>query len=251
MTGFNYPTYATSSGYMTDSVRTRYVQSAMESGLLPPNAHRMAEVLSLDAANSVDKPIQFWQLFSVLGSDRIVRLVSLFYDKVFNDEPWFTSVFQRVASKPRHIGTQAAMWIDVMGGGHQYHGGEYRLNFHHTHNAMELMNAKGADRWVQLMRETLDTPGLDLTKDPRVRPALNTFLDFFMQKYADDFNFENRFVFGDINQPLKLRINFLKLTSEQVEELPEEVLREELSARKIDVSQFADKQGLVSKALSL
>jgi len=38
------------------------------------------------------------------------------------------------------------MWIDVMGGGFFYQGGEYRLNFHHTHNAFELMNEKGAQR---------------------------------------------------------------------------------------------------------
>jgi len=251
MKNFNYPRYSTASGYMTDSIRRKYIEQGIKSQLLPADAHRMATVISLCASNEEDKPIQFWQLHSVLGGERIVNIVSRFYDKVFADEAWFTSVFQRVASKTQHISTQSSMWIDVMGGGHQYHGGEFRLNFHHTHNAMELMNAKGAERWVNLMKTTLEEPDLDLTADTRVRPAINTFLSFFMEKYADDFQFENRFVFGEFNKPYKQRINFLKLTSDQVEALSEDELKAELVARQIDISQFADKQALVNKALSL
>jgi len=239
---FNYPTFETASGYMTDSIRTKYIDAAVKSELLPAHAHQLSSVVSLCAPDNLNKPIQFWQLYSVLGSERIHNIVSRFYDRVFVDEPWFTSVFERVASKPRHISTQSAMWMDVMGGGPQYHGAEFRLNFHHTHNAMELMNAKGAKRWVELMKATLDDPDLDLTSDSRVRTAINTFLSFFMSKYAEDFEFENQFVFGDVNQPLKIRINLLNLTSEQVEALPESVLREEL---------FPSKQSLVNKALSL
>ena len=48
------------------------------------------------------------------------------------------------------------MWLDVMGGGLKYHGAEFRLNFHHQHNAFQLMNEKGAERWIKLMVETLD-----------------------------------------------------------------------------------------------
>jgi len=250
-----YPRYSTANGYMTEVIRRKYIQSAIELKLLPSMAHRLAHVVSLDASESEDKPIQFWQLYSVLGEQRIIAIVTRFYDKVFANEPWFTSVFERVASKSRHVSTQSAMWIDVMGGGHQYHGGEFRLNFHHTHNAMELMNARGAERWVSLMRSTLDEPDLDLSSDPRVRRALNTFLSFFMQKYAKDFDLGSDFlslhVFGEINQALKQRINFLKMTSDEIEALSEETLREELVARRIDVSQFSDKLALVNKALSL
>lgn len=138
-----------------------------------------------------------------------------------------------------------------MGGGPQYHGAEFRLNFHHTHNAMELMTAKGAKRWVELMNATLNDPDLDLTSDLRVRTAINTFLSYFMAKYAEDFKFANQFVFGEVYEAVKTRTNFLNLTSEQVEALPESVLREELQARRIDVSQLSSKQSLVSKALSL
>jgi len=248
---FNYPAYETASGYMTGSIRTKYIDSAIESRLLPGHAHQLNSIVSLVAPDNPEKPIQFWQLYSVLGSERIYNIVSGFYDRVFADEPWFTSVFERVASKPRHVVTQSSMWMDVMGGGPQYHGAEFRLNFHHTHNAMELMNTRGAKRWVELMNATLDDPELDLTSDTRVRTAINTFLSYFMAKYAEDFNFENQFVFGEVNQPIKTGINFLNLTSDQVEALPESVLREELLARRIDVSQFANKQALVNKALNL
>lgn len=42
-----------------------------------------------------------------------------------------------------HIETQTAFWIDSFGGGRAYHGGDYRLNFHHEHNAGQVMNAEG------------------------------------------------------------------------------------------------------------
>jgi len=116
MTDHNYPAYETASGYMTDVIRSKYITAAIESKLLPEIAHRLAPVVSLDASNNQDKPIQFWQLYSVLGRQRIVDIVSRFYDKVFDDEPWFTSVFQSVGTKIRHINSQSAMWVDVMGG---------------------------------------------------------------------------------------------------------------------------------------
>lgn len=259
MTEKIYPTYDTASGYMTVVIRKKYIDAAMESALLPAASHRLVQVVSLNASDSQDKPIQFWQLYSVLGRKRIINIVSRFYDKVFANEKWFTSVFEKVAPKARHINTQSAMWIDVMGGGLQYHGGEFRLNFHHTHNAMELMNAKGAERWVNLMKATLDEPDLDLTSDPRVRPALNTFLSFFMEKYADDFDFGSAFgsdhdiriMFGETNQAFIQRINFLNMTSDEIEALSEDALRQELIARRIDVTQYPDKRALVSKAMSL
>ena len=251
MNKYDYPNYMTESGYLTDKILTQYIQQAVKKKLLPTNAHRMAHIKTLTASNDPDKPIQFWQLYSVLGPQRIVAIVSRFYDRVYDDEHWFKSVFTRIAPKERHINTQSAMWIDVMGGGHQYHGGEFRLNFHHTHNAHELMNNRGAERWVTLMRNTLNDPDIDFTADSRVRPAINSFLTFFMDKYASEFQFENCSAFGETNPPLKRRINFLNMTTTAVEALPEQELRKELTARGIDISQFMDKQTLVNKALNL
>ena len=251
MTNYDYPDFAPESGYLTDKIRTQYIDSAIEKKLLPASAHRMAPVISLNAPNDPAKPIQFWQLYSVLGPQRIQAIVRQFYRHVFNDEHWFSSVFARISSEERHSLTQASMWIDVMGGGHQYHGGEYRLNFHHTHNAFELMNDRGAKRWVELMVKTLNEPGVDFTEDVRVRPAINTFLEYFMGKYAADFKFENCSAFGETNAALKRRINFLNLSSDDIEALSEDELKDEFVARGIDIQIYDSKQALVNKALSL
>ena len=148
-------------------------------------------------------PIQFWQLFSVLGPEPIVGIVAEFYQRVFDDEPWFTSVFAQVGNLNHHISTQASMWLDVMGGGPYYHGAEFRLNFHHVHNAHSLMNEKGARQWVTLMVDALEASGPLMGDDPRVRVSLNTFLAHFFAKYAQDFKFENRETFGPINPPVR------------------------------------------------
>lgn len=243
--------YPTAPGYMTERVRSQYIAKAVESGHLPEKAHRMPAIISLSAPEDPSTPIQFWQLYSVLGQDRIVALIRNFYQRVFGDETWFRSVFERVGGLGHHINTQAGMWIDAMGGGLAYHGGEYRLSFHHTHNAMQLMNDKGAERWVKLMNETLNDPSLDLTDDPRVKPAIATFLTFFLGKYADEFDFDTRGDFGQCNPVLKRKINFLHMTSDQVEALSESELTEALVARGVDTSLLRTKSDMVNKALSL
>ena len=243
--------YATANGYLTAKIRARYIKGAIKSGVLPAEAHRMPHVVAKNASTDIKVPIQFWQLYSVLGHDRIVAIVRAFYQRVFADEAWFTDVFKKVGGIEHHIKTQSAMWIDVMGGGMTYHGGEYRLSFHHTHNAMQLMNDKGAQRWVMLMRATLDNPSVDLTDDSRVRPAINTFLTYFLEKYAEEFNFNSEHCFGTTNPPLKRRINLLNMTSDAIEALSEQDLRDALVARGIDVSQYTEKQQLVNHALRL
>jgi len=205
------PKFPTRHGYMSEKIQQDYIASAVSKGLLPPKAHRMPEILSLTAPSDTSKPIQFWQLYSVLGQDPIVGIVQNFYKRVFADEPWFTSVFERVGGIGHHINTQASMWIDVMGGGPYYHGAEFRLNFHHTHNAIQLMNNKGAERWSNLMLETLDASSDLMTDDPRIRTSINTFLAHFMTRYADDFTFENRSFFGETNEPFKRKINFVEM----------------------------------------
>lgn len=246
---FNYPSYPASPGYLTESIRSQYIDRAIADKRLPQQAARMAHIVSLEASNDSGKPIQFWQLYSVLGPQRIIDLVRNFYRRVYDDEAWFKSVFARISGIEHHVATQSAMWVDVMGGGFTYHGGEYRLNFHHTHNAMELLNDSGAQRWLELMVATLNDPTLDLTDDARVRPALNTFLHFFMGKYASDFNFNNSADFGELNPPVKRRLNFLNMSSDAIEALSIEDLREELMARGVDVSEYRDKSDFVNRAL--
>lgn len=238
-------------GYMTEKTQRDYIASAITKGVLPKNAYRIPDIVSLTAPEGRSKPIQFWQLFSVLGVDPIVSIVENFYERVFRDEDWFTSVFERVGPLGHHVNTQAAMWIDVMGGGPYYHGAEYRLSFHHTHNAMQLMNDKGAARWSELMRDTLEDSTDELTDDPRVRVSVNTFLGHFMSKYADDFGFENRSFFGDTNPPFKHRIDFMKMSEKAIASLTEGEIRLALKERGIEASDYADKPSLVAKALMI
>ena len=251
MSTFNYPAYPTRHGYMSEKIQRDYIAHAVARKRLPADAHRMAQIISLQASNDIAKPIQFWQLYSVLGPDRIVGIVRSFYERVFADEAWFTSVFARVGGVDHHIMTQSAMWVDVMGGGPAYHGGDFRLNFHHTHNAIQLMTTQGAERWTKLMLDTLDTSAGHMTDDPRVRPAINTFLDFFMGKYAQEFGFENTSVFGDINPPVRRKVNFMTMTTEAIEALSEEDLREALASQGVDTSLYPGKQELVNKAQML
>ena len=225
--------------------------AAVTSKLLPKDAHRIPEIVSLEASNDMKKPIQFWQLYSVLGQDRIVGIVRNFYQKVFANEDWFRSVFAKVGGVNHHIGTQASMWIDVMGGGPYYHGAEYRLSFHHTHNAHQLMDEKGAKRWVKLMAEALKDSQNLMTADPRVRLSLNTFLTHFLAKYATDFGFKNLETFGDINPPLRRKINFMNMTTIAIETLTHEELRAALVERGLDLPTNYTKENLVQKALNL
>lgn len=251
MSDFSYPNYPTGYGYLTESVRQKYISAAIPDGILPQNAHRMAPIISLEAPNDVTKPIQFWQLYSVLGQDRIVAIVRNFYERVFKDEDWFTSVFARVGGVEHHVAVQAGMWLDAMGAGPAYHGGEFRLSFHHTHNAFQLMNDRGAERWIKLMVNTLDASSMHMTLDKRVRPSLNTFLAYFVSRYAEEFNFVSHNVFGETNLPYRVKVNFLNMTSDAIEALSEDELRAGLEGRGIDVSKYPDKQALVNKALSL
>lgn len=236
---------------MTEKIQRGYIQAAVAKGILPEDAHRMAEVVSLTAPSDTSAPIQFWQLFSVLGQEPIVQMVGDFYQRVFDQDTWFTSVFERVGGINHHISTQASMWIDVMGGGPYYHGAEFRLNFHHQHNAMQLMNDKGAALWSQLMVQTLDESAYLLQGDPRIRTSINTFLSHFMSKYAEDFAFENRSFFGETNPPYARRINFMKMTQQAIEALSEAELAKALSERGVDVSQYEGKAEMVNKALMM
>lgn len=251
MTTIDYPEFPTETGYMTESIRHAYISKAIEDGTLPKDAHRMPEILSLNASSDPQTPIQFWQLHSILGHEPVINIVANFYTRVFNDEDWFKSVFERVGDIRHHINTQASMWVDVMGGGHYYHGAEYRLNFHHHHNAMELMNDRGAERWSKLMRETLDEAMGYLPDDPRIRRSLNTFLDYFMGKYADDFQFGDHSIFGETNPEYRRKINFMRMSQAQIEALSEDDIRAALIERGVDVSLYTSKGAMVEKAMIL
>lgn len=251
MTKFDLPNHSTRHGFMSEKIQFDYIATAIEKELLPADAHRMSEIISLSAPRDASKPIQFWQLYSVLGQDPIVGIVQRFYERVFADEDWFTAVFARVGGVDHHINTQASMWIDVMGGGPYYHGAEFRLSFHHTHNAMQLMNEKGATRWSQLMRDTLDASEDLMMHNPRVRRSINTFLSYFMTKYALEFAFDDHSAFGKTNPALRQKVNFMKMTEQAINALSEAELGKALAERGVDISKYEGKESMVRKALMM
>ena len=251
MPNTSYPAYTPSHGYMTEKIQRAYIAAAIKDKTLPDNAHRIPDIVTLDASVNPSKPIQFWQLYSVLGQKRIVRIVQNFYRRVYRDEPWFRSVFARIGDTSHHVRTQSAMWLDVMGGGFKYHGAEFRLHFHHQHNAIELMNKKGAERWIKLMVQTLDDTAEYMTDDPRIRVSLNTFLAYFTAKYAADFGFQTSIMFGQTNAPMKRKLNFMNMPDSKIEALSETELREGLIDRGVRVSGQADKSALIKLAKRL
>jgi truncated hemoglobin YjbI len=172
-----------SCGYTTTNGRLEYLTAR---GITSSqDKKRISESLSADP--NMECPLYYWQLYSIMGTERILELVTTFYELVYADtqEPWFRTAFARLSEKEHHIQTQAAYWIDAMGGGKYYHGGEYRLNFHHTHNAESVMTARGATRWMYHMRCALTQHAIALNNlDRRIIPALLDFLKVKMFKYA-------------------------------------------------------------------
>lgn len=87
MTRIDRPKFPSRHLYMNERIQQAYIRAAVDKGLIPPEAHRMAEVVSLAAPDDASKPIQFWQLLSVLGQGAIVGTVTRFYQRFFADEP--------------------------------------------------------------------------------------------------------------------------------------------------------------------
>ena len=236
---------------MTENIQQKYIAASIKDKTLPDNANRMPDIVTLNASENQSKPIQFWQLYSVLGKKRIVRIVQNFYQRVYRDEPWFSSIFAKIGDTSHHVRTQSAMWLDVMGGGFKYHGAEFRLNFHHQHNAIELMNKNGAERWIRLMIQTLDDTAEYMTDDPRVRISINTFLAYFMTKYAADFGFQTNMMFGPTNSKIMQKINLRNMTDAAIEALSDLELRAALTGRGFSVDENTPLQELVQKAQRL
>ena len=172
-------------GYVTSSVHQEYCRQNPETARSIDTSNEY----NLTAGDDQNDDLHFWQLYSILGEEPIIEIVTKFYNSVFNDTeaPWFRNAFVRTAPLEHHIKVQAAYWIDAMGGGKRYHGGEYRLHFHHEHNAKQVMTADGAKRWMYHMRGALDNINF---ADPRVKPCIIEFLQTKMINYASDFGWD-------------------------------------------------------------
>jgi hypothetical protein len=143
------------------------------------------------------------------------------------------------------------MWLYVLGGGLFSPAPEFRLNFHHQHNAFEIMNEKGAERWLKLMIETLNESEQYMTNDSRVRTSVNTFLTHFMEKYMLDFDFQIDELFGPVNKPIIRKINFLNMKDVAIEDLSEIELREGLAGRGVNLEKNVGKAELIRIAKNL
>lgn len=170
-------------GYTTVAVHQQYCDQNPENSIPVDDTSNEYNLMASDDHND---PLHFWQLYSRIGKEPIIELITDFYTRVFDDHdhPWFRDAFTRLAPLEHHIITQSQFWMDAMGGGRCYHGGEYRLHIHHQHNASTVMTAAGAQRWMVHMRAALDGIEFD---DPRVKPCIMEFLRTKMMKYADQF----------------------------------------------------------------
>ena len=171
-------------GYVTCTLRKAFMDVKV-----PLEHHEDPKILTLIGAENDTPTLYFWQLYSILGEERISTLISNFYQRVFEDtESDFKEVFEALGTLEHHIKGQTNFWLDAMGGGKRYLGGEHRLKRHHD-LAKQIMNTKGATRWLKHMKDTLKDPLVDLTDDKRIKVSLVAFVNFFMEKYAEEYQF--------------------------------------------------------------
>jgi len=154
------------------------------------NIQISSEVITLNGHENKTERLYFWQLFSILGEDKITNIITNFYSDVLSDnkDDIFRETFKNSGTLEHHVKKQANFWIDVTGGGKRYPGGEARLELHHD-NARIIMNYKGAYRWLHHMKNSIESSKFD---DPRVVPCIIDFINFFMDKYGKVYNFRAR-----------------------------------------------------------
>ena len=169
-------------GFTTRLMRDEYIRA----GNIAPSS----DVMTLNGHDNHSDTLYFWQLFSILGEDRIVDIITTFYADVLSDnqDTLFRETFKNSGTLEHHVKKQANFWIDVTGGGKRYPGGEARLEVHHD-NAKIIMNYKGASRWLHHMKNSIDAAEIN---DPRVVPCITEFINFFMDKYGKVYDFRAR-----------------------------------------------------------
>lgn len=181
--------YPTELGYITKAIQDEYIRHQRKKFLVKqrdPFADKKALSLNADPAS---ERVYFWQLFSILGKETILEIVSTFYEYVFADEEdWFRGAFIESGDIHYHIKGQSYFWFDAMGGGKYYRGGRKLIDMKHR-NVSEVLNSKGAERWMYHMYRCLKTHNGKLVEDPRVIPCILDFLQYFMDEYAVTFDF--------------------------------------------------------------
>jgi truncated hemoglobin YjbI len=81
--------------------------------------------------------------------------------------------------------------LDLMGGGKCYTGGYKKLYMKHK-LVGAIMTEEGSVLWMHHMKRTFANLKQQFKFDSRIYPAIMTFLQFMMEKYAHEFNFRSR-----------------------------------------------------------
>jgi len=178
-------------GKVTHILQQDYLKKQVSLGIMTKNQITSSSVLSYNANPDQSSVLYFWQLYSVIGSDKLKKLITVFYTRIFNDNkaPWFRDVFVELGSIDYHVNGQHRFWIDSFAGGPEYKAGLKGLHFHHR-LAKEIMTKKGAERWMMHMQKTLEQFKPEFNKlDTRIVPCIEFFLVFIMETYGIQFNF--------------------------------------------------------------
>jgi truncated hemoglobin YjbI len=180
---FNYPNHVPNYGNLTEKIMKEFILNYYHKQTLENK-----EITSLIASNDITKPLYFWQLYSILGEKYIEDLIRLFYTKLFGDtkNKWFSDEFIEIGSIEYHVRGQKKFWLDIMGGGEYYSGGEKKLHNYHK-LVKNIMTSEGAHVWMKHMNDALDE--MIYNEDVRVRKCMDVFLKYFMTKYAIEFDF--------------------------------------------------------------
>ena len=180
--------YKSSLGYLTAKIRYEYLDHLIKKNNLLPTIFQNHMITGLIASKDKNKPIYFWQLYSILGEEPVRKLITLFYTSVFEDnDEWFSEEFKDLGSLEHHINGQTNFWIDVMGGGLRYKGGLIKLKNKHK-LVKNIMTKKGAEKWMFHMKKALKVMENEF-KDDRIMLCLFDFLNFFMERYSHEFDF--------------------------------------------------------------
>jgi truncated hemoglobin YjbI len=239
-------------GNMTRSVQEAFIALEIERGRMPTGSLRVDKIVSLEASDDPDDPLYFWQLYSIVGKHPVRKIAQNFYNRVFEDadDDDFRATFEKSSEKEYHVLLQTFMYLDCFGGGRYYAGEQARVDMHHKTAARSIMTQQGAEKWTRYMRASLDDETEALDKiDPRARPALNSFLKYFMDKYAGTFGFDSSELhFGDAIIPaLSLRDR----SEDSLKALPSSFLKLSLKAEEFDIPECWEKAELLQLALTL
>ena len=133
-------------------------------------------------------------LFAILGDAGVDLLVRDFYGRIWAKNDWFQQSFEELADYEHHVWAQSMFWLECFGKGPMYHGGHTRLKYHHS-RARNVMNERGAARWMQEMNLALKSALPKVIKNDaellkHVERVIREFISITMKRYGHDFQFE-------------------------------------------------------------